>query len=322
MSVRSVTHISASIVTFNPDIDRLKENLDAISPQVHAVYLVDNGSKNADEIALLVKGYENAALIKLDENRGLAAAMNVASRQAVRDGSRSMLYLDQDSVSAPGMVRVLARYQGPGIAIVAPQIVDRNKEGASDPAACLDRKTYKVASAARKGIITSGALVDLRAFFLVGGYDERFFIDYVDYDLNKRLLLEGFSLIRTGETYLLHECGKAVPTFLIVPRRGQDGRWCLERFCTFGHEAFRCYYKARNRVLFTKKYRLCGGNKGFEGTRQIAVQIILTLLFESDKRAKLKQFMRGIRDGRATAVDPYIPQCAERVPAFEGAQHG
>ena len=58
MSVLSVTRISASIVTFNPDIDRLKENLDAISSQVHAVYLVDNGSENADEIASLVKGYD------------------------------------------------------------------------------------------------------------------------------------------------------------------------------------------------------------------------------------------------------------------------
>ena len=62
MSVLSVTRISASIVTFNPDIDRLKENLDAISSQVHAVYLVDNGSENADEIASLVKGYDKLVL--------------------------------------------------------------------------------------------------------------------------------------------------------------------------------------------------------------------------------------------------------------------
>ena len=42
--------ISAGIVLFNPDIERLKENIDAVIVQCTHVYLVDNGSKNISEV--------------------------------------------------------------------------------------------------------------------------------------------------------------------------------------------------------------------------------------------------------------------------------
>ena len=40
----------AGIVTFNPDIERLNENISAIINQVDKVVVVDNGSENADDI--------------------------------------------------------------------------------------------------------------------------------------------------------------------------------------------------------------------------------------------------------------------------------
>ena len=42
--------ISAGIVLFNPDIKRLKENIDAVIVQCTHLYLVDNGSGNVDEV--------------------------------------------------------------------------------------------------------------------------------------------------------------------------------------------------------------------------------------------------------------------------------
>lgn len=35
----------AGIVTFNPNIERLDQNIRAIYPQVSHIYIVDNGSK-------------------------------------------------------------------------------------------------------------------------------------------------------------------------------------------------------------------------------------------------------------------------------------
>ncbi len=75
-----------------------------------------------------------------------------------------------------------------------------------------------------------------------------------------------------------------------------DGRWHLERFYSFGHSEFRCFYKARNRILFSRKYwRSLGFSH--EGVWQLPQQIALTLLFESERIPKLKAFLRGAVSG-------------------------
>ena len=43
--------IYAGIVTFNPDIERLKQNINAISIQVDQVVVFDNGSDNQEKVA-------------------------------------------------------------------------------------------------------------------------------------------------------------------------------------------------------------------------------------------------------------------------------
>ena len=42
--------IAAGIVLYNPDIDRLKKNLEVIESQVEKVFLVDNHSNNLEEV--------------------------------------------------------------------------------------------------------------------------------------------------------------------------------------------------------------------------------------------------------------------------------
>ena len=52
--------ISAGIVIFNPDINRLKENISAVIVQCAHVYLVDNGSNNIDEVKKLLNQYNHS----------------------------------------------------------------------------------------------------------------------------------------------------------------------------------------------------------------------------------------------------------------------
>jgi len=298
--------ICAGIVSYNPEIGRLDANLLSVSKQVSRVFVVDNGSDNINEIEELLSRYSCIDLLRNKANEGIAKALNQLVKAAELAGFNHILFLDQDSVSTDGMVNVLSQFVGERIGIVAPQIIDRNKESIDDIDSALDHKTYFVETAARKGVITSGSLTNIQVCKQIGGFDENMFIDYVDYDLNKRLLLEGYKIIRTGDTALIHECGKAVPTWLKTPRKGQDGKWRLERFYSFGHSPFRCYYKARNRVIYSRKYKDCDQSRSFEGTLQIAPQIALTLLFEQDRKAKLGAFIRGIHDGCRSDVERYV----------------
>ena len=69
--------IYAGIVTFNPEIIRLKQNIDAISPQLKEVVLFDNGSKNIKQIKKLIEEYNNVFLIEGRTNKGIADRKSV-----------------------------------------------------------------------------------------------------------------------------------------------------------------------------------------------------------------------------------------------------
>lgn len=62
----------AGIVLYNPDLGRLKENIESICKQVDKVILIDNGSDNIREIEDLIKEYLNCILLKNGENMGIA----------------------------------------------------------------------------------------------------------------------------------------------------------------------------------------------------------------------------------------------------------
>lgn len=288
--------IIAGIVTFEPDIDRLRENIGAISPQVPLVIIYDNGSTNSQAISDLTADSPNVLVVHNGTNDGIAAALNRLAEAALNQGATFLLTLDQDSVCSPDMVSKLSGELADGIGMVTPHIVDRNKLTLEEYRRLDLPHVEQYRQPARRGAITSGAIVDLTAWTRVGGFDELFFIDYVDYDFNQRLMDAGYSILRVNAAPLLHEVGRATLTWLRVPRKDLSGRWHMERFFAFGHSPARCYYKARNRVLFTRKH---GRKLGVthEGIWQIPQQIALTLIFERQRVAKLWSFVRGIRDG-------------------------
>lgn len=204
--------------------------------------------------------------------------------------------LDQDSVCSVGMVATLNAHMDSTVGIVTPYVVDRNKLTLAEYGLLRLPPVERYRQAARRGAITSGSLIPLHVWQEVGGYDERFFIDYVDYDFNQRVMNAGYAILRANRASILHEVGRAQATWLRVPRRTISGRWEVERFYSFGHSPSRCYYKARNRVLFTRKH---GRQIGItnEGIWQLPQQIALTLLFESGRNAKFTGFVRGAVDG-------------------------
>lgn len=290
--------IAAGIVTYEPDIDRLTQNLEAIRGQVSFVLIYDNGSSNRSSIERLLAGSSEIEVHYSDENDGIAAALNRLAERAFERGAEFILTLDQDSVCSSGMVGLLRSRVTDRVGMITPYVVDRNKMSLAEHAVTVLPAVERYSQPARRGAITSGALLPLRVWREVGGFDERYFIDYVDYDLNQRILAAGLDILRVNAATILHEVGRAEATWLRVPRKDISGKWKWERFYAFGHSATRCYYKARNRVLFTRKYgRQLGVSH--EGVWQIPQQVILTILFERKRLAKLRSFARGIRDGIA-----------------------
>ena len=56
--------INGGIVTYNPDIEKLKKNISRIAGQVCKLVIADNGSKNIEDIKNLVLMYQCIMTLK------------------------------------------------------------------------------------------------------------------------------------------------------------------------------------------------------------------------------------------------------------------
>ena len=90
--------VVAGIVTFNPEINCLDNNISSIYNQVDEIYIVDNGSDNWEEIKKLINNYKKIMIKRLYINQGIAKALNELCSMAIVNGYDWILTLDQDTI--------------------------------------------------------------------------------------------------------------------------------------------------------------------------------------------------------------------------------
>ena len=262
--------ICAGIVTFNPDIELQKKNIEAIAPQLEKVYVCDNNSENILEISKLIEVYRHKAiLIKLPENRGIAYALNTLCEKALTEGYDLILTLDQDTLTPLRLISVLSCYAKNNVAIVSPNIIYKNNERFS-----IVRTTeYDEV----ESTITSASLTNLKVWQQIGGFDNELFIDYVDYDFCYRAGNAGYKIIRVNKISILHELGKmkCMKIFGIVVH-------------ATNHPANRYYFMTRNMLIVKEKDK-----KGKPNT-EITKLVLKIIFFEHGKAAKLHAVWKGL----------------------------
>lgn len=275
MKMEKSFKVLAGIVTYNPDIERLRENIDSIINQVEQVILVDNGSNNVIEIEEILAENSELQLLKNGGNIGIAAALNKIGDYAVQENFDFFYTLDQDSVSFPNSISEMLKYNElPNIGLLNTYHKDRN----------FDKEIGKLKLWENPCMITSGTLMPTKIFEKNYRYDERLFIDKVDYDIDISLMDAGFKLYQVPVYGLLHEVG-AVDTKRLMGRQ----------ILVYNHSSIRRYYISRNTVLLIKKH----------GIRKITIKFLvddivktfLTILYEENKVKKLVQTYKGYRDG-------------------------
>lgn len=194
--------ICAGIVLYNPDLKRLMDNIDNIVAQVDKVFLVDNGSVNIKQVKQLHEYSEKVSLICNARNMGIAMALNQLANEAKGQGYTWILTLDQDSVCQPKLIDTYEKYIGmPNVGILTCNIIDRNFG--------VESYTKKAEYEECNFCITSGALLNINAWEKVGGFDNKMFIDKVDYDLCLSMRERGIKIVRVNYNGLLHEIGHA-----------------------------------------------------------------------------------------------------------------
>jgi rhamnosyltransferase len=242
------SQICTVIVTFNIG-NAIHRCVDSIQSQVGHVLIVDNGSdeRTREELKQLATS-ASITLILNERNEGVARAYNQAVRWAQPRGFQWILTLDHDSEATPGMIDKLMRGFGAlesvGIrnaAIVAANPYDLNIE------------VYSYSAPRENGglplycpeVISSGSLIWLRVFDIVGSFNENLFVYFVDFEFTRRLFRAGYGAYICPEAVLLHKEGSSRRHRFL----GKD-----TYYDHYGKAAR--YYISRNTIYLMKKRNL------------------------------------------------------------------
>jgi rhamnosyltransferase len=145
-----------------------------------------------------------------------------------------------------------------------------------------------------ESVITSGCLLSLRAYGVIGPFREDFFIDYVDTEFCFRARSAGFRVIETLAPLMSHTVGAATSHTVFGSKT-----W------TTNHSAERRYYIARNNTVMLREY--AGFGRGHWLWKSLSRTFRLTkriAFFETDKLAKIAAAWQGWRDAVRGRMGP------------------
>lgn len=285
-----MTKILAGIVTYNPDISKLRENVAAVSPQVHQVVLVDNGSDNVDSVAEICDEDPNVSLIRNGENLGVAKALNIIFRRGGSIGAGWVLTLDQDSRVDDNFIEECSPLMQKED-VVSISTLRKNRG--------IDRRTEydeNISVQTVNHCITSGNLVRLSAWKEIRGFNEALFIDCVDYEFCYRLRMAGYAIHRINKVLLTHEVGQR-----------EERMFFGKKILTNNYSPMRRYYISRNSIYLRRFIPLSHETGAFWGgyTKD---HIIKVLLYETNKLRKLRACLQGIVDGMRMKEYDFPPE--------------
>lgn len=281
--------VAAVIITYNVEND-FKERINKLKGKVDEIIVVDNGSK-AETINMLKELEKEVTVIYLEDNKGIASALNKGIKYSIEKGYNWILTLDHDSIITDNMIKnMLTCYEGLNnelkekVAMLVPvHVEEKEYQNGSNINEEKDSNSYIEVLTE----ITSGALTKAEIYKNVGMYDEKLFIDLVDHDYCLYLNKKGFKIIQVNNATLIHNLGESVKKSVLG----------LKMIPT-NHSPLRRYYMSRNRHYIWDKYKEDFPSWVLTDKRRFITENLKIVLFEDNKIEKFKYIKKGIKDYR------------------------
>ena len=221
------------------------ENIRTYVDDLDALLLYDNSRESHRELVRASFGDRVQYVWNGGSNKCLPCAFNCAAQWMYRClvGGDWLITFDQDSRASNGMVEGMRSFVesqccSEDIAIVSPWVVDYHVAGIYPREIGMPSVSYILAP------MQSGAmhrLSDLRHLC----YDEKLFIDEVDFDYGAKCRVQGKKVVRLNHCELLHQVKDDYPTIAVDWRKYQKNKYSLTRW----------YYRYRNALYCSQKYR-------------------------------------------------------------------
>lgn len=271
--------VCAVIISYN-DFESLEKTVEYVISQVDKVMIIDN--KSSDETRMRIQGRfaeEKIFLVMNCENFGIAKAYNQAVDYCKSNDYDYLFTLDQDSlVDDDCIVKLLNVYEEKKDAmIVVPRVVEEWQDNISNSEGNISERKYA---------ISSGNLILVSSFEKIGNYNEKLFIDSVDFDFSLRVRNLGGKIYSCKNAQMLHRLGEMEYKKIFGFR---------VRFVY--HNNLRNYYNYRNSVYIFKTFMF--SNTVFCIKRMIVLcyETVLNLWFNPDRSGFNSSMWQGLSDG-------------------------
>lgn len=271
--------IASIVITYNPDRG-IQRRIDNIALQSDLVVVVDNGSAN-----LILKNEKNIIIVKNEKNIGVAAAINRGIGFALSWGANYVCLFDQDSeIEDFFIAKLLGGFkQGKNVGIIAANYISPVSGRIGYSSIPQDSREYfEIAHA-----ITSGSMLKMEIFSIVGLMREDLFIDYVDIEFCERLDLAGFKILATSKPLMEHPIGNAKNHEIFGKIR----------ITSSNHSPVRRYYMIRNCVRLAIENFSINWNFSRVSLQRVLKIVVITLAFEDNKFIKTRYMLKGLLDG-------------------------
>ncbi len=272
--------IAGCVVLYNP-LDECLSNIDSYIGLVDVLYVLDNSTDHNPEFVEKIKRIDKAEYIGFGANKGIAYALKVGVGRAAELGYDFCLTMDQDSLFPTVTRAELERRFGE-----IENLEDYGIIGLNFNSDGKEKKLVEIDC-----WLTSGNFINLSNYKLIDGFYADLFIDYVDVELNEQFRNIGKKIAYWNDLSLSHKIGEPV-----------QHSFFGKKFTVMNHSPLRLYYRFRNARFLYKR------NKKFYGKlyrHDLFIDIPKIILFERDKRAKLKMIKKGRADAKRGILGEY-----------------
>lgn len=268
---------AAVVILYNPDSKVLK-SIESYIEQVELLFAYDNSENENSLITNELKKNPKIIYVNNNGNLGIAKVLNLAAAKAIELGYDFLLTMDQDSAAPENLVKDL--------------LASLNKLDCVGLISPLHSNIYNTHEKLKNTgiskvdtIMTSGNLLKLEAYKKVGGFNESFFIDYVDIEYCLRLRSNNYNVYRCSNIVLKHnEANIAEKKIFNL------------KFYPTNNAPFRLYYKTRNLLYLKDIYKNKFSSNLKDEYLCYLKNFIKMLLFENNRLLKIRMILLGIID--------------------------
>lgn len=283
--------IAATVILYHPCINAIN-NILSYADSVDRVFVFDNTEGFDNHINQTSFNNNKIHYFHDGLNQGIAHRLNQATSLAIYEGYEWLLMMDQDSSFKKETFNlyvnnVLNYPEKENVALFGTNF--SRKPQISLPT--IDAQ--EVIS-----MITSGNLLNLSLYPIIGPFDEALFIDAVDTEYCLRASKAGYKIVKLLNIFLQHELGESVTrasikTLFLIKKTKEI------------HSPLRCYYIYRNNLYLQTKYKYFDKTAMKDINQCVMTDIKKSLLYGQEFKAIIKYILSARKDFRQNKMGKY-----------------